>query len=161
MKNLLNRDELRRLEKAAREKNKKYLMQWAMSYEDMLRREYDKDYREEVQNAIDNFLVAIVYTLHFSEETKFGPKKLPSFMEDLMVTIDMYRTGEYKPDEYLEELSKCGIHFKTKDWDKVYREKEGPYQRAVMKAREYLQTNNDLTELQKILMEVDNGKDKP
>lgn len=155
MRDLLNREELRRLEKAAREKDKKHLMEWAMAYEGMIRKEYEKAYEDEVQNAIDNFLVAIVYTLHFSEKTKFGPKKLPEFMEDLMVTIDMYRTGEYKPDEYLEELAKNGVTFEKHDWNKIYREKEGPYQRVVMKARKYLQTNDDIVGLQKILMEVD------
>lgn len=157
MKNLLNREELRRLEKAAKEKDKRHLMEWATAYENMLRREYEKAYQEEIENAINNFLVAIVYTLHFSEKTKFGSKKLPEFMEDLMVTVEMYRTGEYKPDEYLEELDKCGIHFERHDWSKVYREKEGPYQKAVMKAREYLQTNDDIVGLQKILMEVEDG----
>lgn len=160
MRNLLDRNELRRLEKAAREKDKKHLMEWAVAYEDMLRREYEKAYEDEIQNAIDNFLVAIVYTLHFNEKTKFGPKKLADFMEDLMVTVDMYRMGEYKPDEYLEELKKCGVYFEKHDWSKIYREKEGPYQKAVMKAREYLQTHNDLVGLQKILMEVDNGNTK-
>ena len=156
MRNLLNRNELRRLEKAAREKDKKHLMGWAMAYEDMLRREYEKAYEDEIQSAINNFLVAIVYTLHFNEKTRFGPKKLPDFMEDLMVTVDMYRTGEYKPDEYLDELAKCGIYFEKHDWSKIYREKEGPYQKAIIKARECLQ-NNNLEELQKILMEVDDG----
>lgn len=160
MRNMLNRDELRRLEKAAREKDKQHLKEWAMSYEDMLRREYEKAYEDEIQNAINSFLVAIAYTLHFSETTHFGPKKLPDFMEDLMVTVDMYRTGEYKPDEYLGELKKCGIYFEKHDWNKIYREKEGLYQRAVLRAREYLQTNDDLVGLQKILMEVDDGNSK-
>lgn len=156
MRNLLTRNELRRLEKAAREKNKKYLMEWAMAYEDMIRIEYEKAYDDEIQNAINNFLVAIVYTLHFNEKTHFGSKKLLDFMDDLMVTIDMYRTGESKPDEYLDELAQCGIHFEHHDWNKIYREKEGKYQRAVKRAREYLQSNSDIVELQRILMEVDN-----
>ena len=68
MRNLLDRNELRRLEKAAREKDKKHLMEWAIAYEDMLRKEYEKAYEDEIQNAIDNFLVAIAYTLHFNEK---------------------------------------------------------------------------------------------
>ena len=160
MKDPLNREELRRLEKAAREKDKKHLMEWAIAYDNSVRMEYERAYEEEIQNAINNFLVAIVYTLHFNEKTHFGPKKLPDFIEDLMVTVEMYRTGEYRPDEYLEELNKCGIHFEPQDWNKIYREKEGPYQKAVMKARKYLQTNDDIVGLQKILMEVDNGNSK-
>lgn len=170
MEILFNRDELRRLEKAAREKDKRKLADWAMQFEDSIRREYEKAYEDEIQNAIDNFLVAIVYTLHFNEKTRLGPKKLPDFIEDLMVTVDMYRTGEYKPDEYLEELDKCHIHFEPHDWSKIYREKEGKYQKANRETIKYLedmmsnshQTSFNLGDIQLIIdrLEVDDENRK-
>ena len=63
----MDRFELRRLEKAAREKDKRHLIDWAKQYEDQieanLRKEYEKVYQEEIQNSIDNFVVALSYTL--------------------------------------------------------------------------------------------------
>ena len=41
---LINRDELRRLEKAAREKDNKHLVAWAEQFEDQIRREYEKSF---------------------------------------------------------------------------------------------------------------------
>lgn len=107
---ILNRNELRRLEKAAREKDKRYLADWAKQYDNQIRLEYEKAYHEEIDHSINVFLTAVAYTAHFSEETKLGKKKLPEFMEDLFVSIDMFRTGEYKPEEYKEELEKNGIY---------------------------------------------------
>lgn len=105
----MNRDELRRLEKAAREKDKKFLLTWAEQFEDQIRREYEKNFKDELNDSIDNFLVAIVYTLHFSELTKFGKRRTNEFCCDMMSTIDMFKTGEYTPDEYKEILEKDGI----------------------------------------------------
>lgn len=107
---ILNRNELRRLEKAAREKDKRHLADWAFQYNNQVRLEYDKIYHEEIDRSINMLLTAVAYTAHFSEETHLGKQNLPSFMEDLFVTIDMFRTGEYKPEEYKEELEKNGIY---------------------------------------------------
>lgn len=107
---VLNRNELRRLEKAAREKDKRHLVDWAIQYDNQIRLEYEKAYQEELNHSINTFLTAVAYTAHFSEETKLGKKKLPEFMDDLFVAIDMFRTGEYKPEEYREELEKNGIY---------------------------------------------------
>ena len=114
---ILNRNELRRLEKAAREKDKRHLADWAMQYDNQIRLEYEKAYHEEINHSINVFLTAVAYTAHFSEETKLGKKKLPEFMEDLFVSIDMFRTGEYKPEEYKEELEKNGIYQDMYDYN--------------------------------------------
>lgn len=113
MNSLVNRNEIRRLQKAAREADTKHLREWMISYENRLneifRQDYNKSYEEEVQLAIENFLTAIAYTLHYSEETSFQKEKLTSFMEDLFVTVNMFRTGEYKPEDYKEDLEKNGV----------------------------------------------------
>lgn len=114
---ILNRNELRRLEKAAREKDKRHLVDWAMQYDNQIRLEYEKAYHEEIDHSVNVFLTAVAYTAHFSEETHLGKKKLPSFMEDLFVSIDMFRTGEYKPEEYKEELEKNGIYQDMYDYN--------------------------------------------
>lgn len=106
----MDRNELRRLEKAARDKDIRKLGEWASQFEGQMRQEFDKAYHDELENSINNFCTAIAYTAHFSEETKLGKDKLPLFMEDLFVTIDMFRTGEYKPDEYRDILEQNGIY---------------------------------------------------
>ncbi len=113
----MDRNELRRLEKAARDKNKQKLFEWANQFETQLRnaldKEYEEKYKKDLQNAIDIFSIAIAYTLHFSESIRLGAKRLPEFMEDLYVTVDMFRTGEYKPEDYKEELESCGIYIEN------------------------------------------------
>lgn len=110
----MDKNEVRRLEKAARDKNKEKLFEWGNQFENQLRteleKEYEAKYKKDLQNAIDIFSIAIAYTLHFSESIRMGAKRLPEFMEDLYVTVDMFRTGEYNPDDYSEELKKCGIY---------------------------------------------------
>lgn len=116
---LFNANELRRLEKAARDKDKRKLVDWAKQFEVQLNQEYEKkyeqSYQEQLLQAIDNYMVAIVYSLHFSEETKFGKKRLNRFLSDVLVTIDMFRTGEYNPEEYKEILLKDGIEIFSKN----------------------------------------------
>lgn len=113
----MDRNEIRRLQKAARDNNKLALGTWAAQFETSLRseleREYEKSYKEEIADSIDNFLLAVAYTCHFSEDTKLDADTLPDFMEDLFVTINMFRLGEYKPEDYKEELEKCGIFSKA------------------------------------------------
>lgn len=113
MDSLINREEIRRLEKAAREKDKKHLMEWAKSLEaqltELIRQGYEKDYQEEIEDSINNFCVAVAYTAKYSETTHLSKNKLPDFMEDLFSTVDMYRTKEYKPIDYLQQLEKSGI----------------------------------------------------
>lgn len=42
-------------------------------------------------------------------------------MEDLYVSIDMYRTGEYKPQDYEKELKDNGVLLDHYDYDKVFK----------------------------------------
>lgn len=117
----MNREELRRLQKAARDNDKRKLLDWGNQFENQIRAEYEKEFKAELTNAVDNFMIAVAYTLRYCEETEFGQKRLTSFLEDLGVTIDMYRTGEYKPEEYAEDLKKSGVIVKKYDYDKLYR----------------------------------------
>lgn len=119
----LSRDEYRAIRTMSKEKMEQWLSNRDNIMYNSIRKEFEKNYHEEIDNSVENFLIAIAYTLHFSENTRFGPKKLPDFMEDLFVTVDMFRTGEYKPEEYAEELKKCGIKFDNYDYTKIYRKK--------------------------------------
>ena len=70
---------------------------------------YEKKYQEDLGNSIDLFILAIIYTLHYNEKTKFGNNRIEDFMQDLFVTVDYFRTGEYDPNDYREQLEKDGI----------------------------------------------------
>lgn len=122
---ILNRNELRRLEKAAREKDKRHLMDWATQYEQQiisqLRREFELRYQEDLQSSIDNLMTAVAYTSVYSEESLINKDNLADFMSDLFVTIDMFRTGEYSPKEYKEQLEQEGIELDNYDNDKIYK----------------------------------------
>lgn len=128
MKSLVNRDEIRRLEKAAREKDKKHLAEWAKRYEQMLlnilRKEYEEIYQDEINTSVNNILLALGYTLLYSEEIQIPKERIPDFIDDLMVTVDMYRTGEYKPQDYQEELKNLGVILDDVDYTRVYKKEK-------------------------------------
>ena len=153
----MDRFELRRLEKAAREKDKRHLIDWAKQYEDQieanLRKEYEKVYQEEIQNSIDNFIVALSYTIVYTEEWKFDPNNLAGFLEDLFVTVDMYRTGESSPDQYREDLAKHGVIIDKADYNKIYKEKQARLDSLIEK---YL---NLIEETEKVKEEYHNKLD--
>ena len=77
------------------------------------RQRYEKKYQQEIERSINNFIVAIVYSLHFSEETAFDNKKVQSFMHDLLATIELFRTEEATPESYKKALDEDGISVRT------------------------------------------------
>lgn len=124
---LFSKDELRRLEKAARDKNKGKLKEWAIQFENQLRESYEdrckkieekiiqyheKEYERILAESVDNFIIAIIYTLHFNEKCKFGNNRIVDFMDDLLAVVDGFKNGEYTPEEYKEILKKQKIYFK-------------------------------------------------
>lgn len=80
-----------------------------------LRQEYQKYYEEkydrDVTKAIDTFILSIVFTLHFNEQTKFGGKRIRSFMDDLLATVENFKDGSYDPNEYIQMLKEDGIEY--------------------------------------------------
>ena len=109
IKSLITREEIKRLEKAAKDKNKVKLSDWAKQFEYQISLEYDKWYKEQLGEAIDNFIFTMVYTLRFNESTNFGNKRIRGFMDDLLETVDMFRRGEANPDDYKKQLKEHGI----------------------------------------------------
>lgn len=113
MSNLINRNEIRRLQKAARDNNKIALYEWASQFENQIKQElglqYENIYKDYLSNAIDNFIIALAYTLTFSEEFTIGKDRVPDLLADLFVTIDMFRTEEYLPEDYKKQLIEEGI----------------------------------------------------
>lgn len=108
---LTTREELRRLEKAARDKDKKKLLEWAEQFENQIKKEYEEVMEEDLGNSIDIMCLALAYTLSYNEKTKFGVDRLTDFLDDFFVTVDMFSTGEYSPEDYAKQLEKKGIYF--------------------------------------------------
>ena len=115
MLSLLDKNEMHRLKKAAKENNMMKLYDWATQLEYQLSQQYERVFEKELEDSIDNFILTIVYTLHFHESTKFGKKRITDFMDDLLETIDMFKRGEAVPQDYKDQLKKDGIIFKGKD----------------------------------------------
>lgn len=125
MGNLFSKEDIRRLEKAARDKNRQKLVEWMEQYENYLlnimQKEYDKLYQDEVESTVQNALTAVAYTAYFSEESYIDKNNIADFMADLFSTLDMYRTGEYTPQEYKSILEKSGIYLDDYDYDGPYK----------------------------------------
>ena len=116
-------------------------------------------------NQIQNFLYAIAYTLHYNEDVAIDSDKMASFMQDLFVTVDLFRTGDYKPEDYNEALKEDGVEFKPYDYDRIYRENIGPVTERNTNASKAItdlilsgKTEIDVNELQKVLEILEGGK---
>ncbi|MBR3002883.1 MAG: hypothetical protein IKF38_04925 [Clostridia bacterium] len=109
---LFDRNELRRLEKAAREKDRTKLIEWGKAFEQRVIDLYEKEYIDILQHSINNFIIVMIFSLHFNEKTKFGKKRIDDFMEDFIEVVNGFTRGEFNPQEYEEMLNKDKIYLK-------------------------------------------------
>ena len=123
----LSRDEFRNLKNFSREQMEKWLQGYYNLTYNSLRKEFNEAYKDELDSSVQNFITAIAYTLHYSEEVHLQRDELNSFMEDLFVSVEMFRKGEYNPEDYREQLREDGIEIAKYDYDRLYREKDAPY----------------------------------
>ena len=134
----MNREDIRAFEKAAKDKNnlKNLLQNYEARIYNNLRKEFNKAYHDELDDSIQNFLIAIAYTLHYSEELNLKNDELNSFMEDLFVSVDLFRKGEYKPEDYIKQLEEDGIRFQPYDYSKIYREHTDKIEKELLPYKE-------------------------
>ena len=123
----LNRDEYRTIKGMSKEQMERWLQGYYNVIYNNLRKEFEDAYKDELDSSIQNFITAIAYTLHYNEEVHLQRDELVSFMDDLFVSVDMFRRGEYRPEEYEEQLKEDGIEIAKYDYDRLYREKDAPY----------------------------------
>ena len=123
----LSRDEFRHLKSFSKDQMEKWLQGYYNITYNSLRKEFEDAYKDELDSSIQNFITAIAYTLHYNEEVHLQHDELVSFMDDLFVSVDMFRKGEYRPEEYKEQLKEDGIEIAGYDYDRLYREKDAPY----------------------------------
>ena len=123
----LNRDEYRTIKGMSKEQMEKWLYNRNVTMYNALRKEFNDAYKDELDSSVQNFITAIAYTLHFNDDVHLQNDELAGFMDDLFVSVDMFRKGEYRPEEYEEQLREDGIEIAKYDYDRLYREKDAPY----------------------------------
>ena len=123
----LNRDEYRTIKSMSKEQMEKWLYNRNITMYNALRKEFEDAYKDELDSSVQNFITAIAYTLHFNDDIHLQNDELASFMDDLFVSVDMFRKGEYRPEEYRDQLREDGIEIAKYDYDRLYREKDAPY----------------------------------
>lgn len=123
----LNRDEYRTIKSMSKEQMEKWLYNRNITMYNALRKEFEDAYKDELDSSVQNFITAIAYTLHFNDDIHLQNDELASFMDDLFVSVDMFRKGEYRPEEYRDQLREDGIEIAEYDYDRLYREKDAPY----------------------------------
>ena len=135
----LNRDEYRTIKGMSKEQMEKWLYNRNITMYNSLRKEFNDAYKDELDSSVQNFITAIAYTLHYNEDVHLQHDELNSFMEDLFVSVEMFRKGEYNPEDYREQLREDGIEIAKYDYDRLYREKDAPYKEKYEKLIKFLE----------------------
>ena len=147
----LSRDEFRTLKGFSKEQMEKWLQGYYNVTYNSLRKEFNDVYKDELDSSVQNFITAIVYTLHYNEDVQLQHDELNSLMEDLFVSVEMFRKGEYRPEEYREQLKEDGIIIAEYDYDRLYREKDAPYKEKYDKLVKFL---NETKSKAKVIDEI-------
>lgn len=134
----LSRDEFRTLKGFSKDQMEKWLQGYYNVTYNSLRQEFNDAYKDELDSSVQNFITAIAYTLHYNEDTNLQHDEFASFMDDLFVSVEMFRKGEYNPEEYREQLREDGIEIAKYDYDRLYREKDAPYKEKYDKLVEFI-----------------------
>ena len=157
----LSRDEFRNIKGLSKEQMEKWLQGYYNVTYNSLRKEFESAYKDELDNSVQNFITAIAYTLHYNEDVHLQHDELNSFMEDLFVSVEMFRKGEYNPEDYREQLREDGIEIAKYDYDRLYREKDAPYKEKYEKLVKFLEETkskakviDEIKELLNLDMEV-------
>lgn len=113
---MLNTNELNRLQRCAKNKDKKEIIKWAQDFEarlaDLYHERYKKYYLSEYEQRLKDLDTALIYTLHFGETTKFGNKRLKGTMDDLSTVISDMHSGQFNNNDLREMLINDGIKIK-------------------------------------------------
>jgi hypothetical protein len=110
---MFDTNELNRLQRCAKNKDKKEIIKWGQDFErriaELYRKRYKDYYLKEYAERLKDIDTALMYALHFGESTRFGNKRLKAVVDDLSETIKGFYNGEYNRKEYREMLIKDGI----------------------------------------------------
>ena len=110
---MFDTNELNRLQRCAKNKDKKEIIKWGQEFEDRLNKKYYEIYKKQYMIWLDETFkdldTALMYTLHFNEQTRFGNKRLKSVMDDLGMTMRGFYRQEFNREEYNKMLKDDGI----------------------------------------------------
>ena len=110
---LFDTNELNRLQRCAKNKDKKEIIKWGQDFErrlaELYRDRYKQYYIDQYAEKLKDIDTALMYTLHFSESTKFGNKRLKEVMDDLSATIRGFYLEEFTREDYRKMLREDGI----------------------------------------------------
>lgn len=114
IKKLFDINEINRLHRCAKNKDKKEIIKWGQNFEQILAQYYNdyfKDmYLKKYLERLKDIDTALMYVLHFGESTNFGDDKLKSTMDDLSETVKGFYSGEFSREEYRQMLKDDGIN---------------------------------------------------
>ena len=106
-------NELNRLQRCAKNKDKKEIIKWGQEFENRLNKKYYEIYKKQytiwLEETFKDLDTALMYTLHFNEQTRFGNKRLKSVMNDLGMTMRGFYRKEFNREEYNKMLKEDGI----------------------------------------------------
>ena len=106
VKTVVTKEEIKRLQRAAKDKNIGHLGDWATQFEKQISQEYEQEFKRQISESLEHIYIAIVYTLRFSELTNFGAKRIDAFMKDLLSTVENFKTGAYEPRRIQRNIGK-------------------------------------------------------
>lgn len=110
---MFNTNELNRLQRCAKNKDKNEIRKWGQDFEHRVNEKYYELYKKQyviwLEETFKDLDIALMYTLHFNEYTKFGNKRLKSVMDDIAEALRGFYKGEFKREEYKKMLEDDGI----------------------------------------------------
>jgi len=110
---MFDTNELNRLQRCAKNKDKNEIRKWGQDFEHRINEKYYELYKKQyiiwLEETFKDLDIALMYTLHFNEYTKFGNKRLKSVMDDLGESLRGFYKGEFKREEYKKMLKDDGI----------------------------------------------------
>ena len=110
---MFDTNELNRLQRCAKNKDKNEIRKWGQDFEHRVNEKYYELYKKQyviwLEETFKDLDIALMYTLHFNEYTKFGNKRLKSVMDDIAETLRGFYKGEFKREEYKKMLKDDGI----------------------------------------------------
>lgn len=110
---MFDTNELNRLQRCAKNKDKNEIRKWGQDFEHRVNEKYYELYKKQyviwLEETFKDLDIALMYTLHFNEYTKFGNKRLKSVMDDLGESLRGFYKGEFKREEYKKMLEDDGI----------------------------------------------------
>lgn len=111
---MFDTNELNRLQRCAKNKDKKEIIKWGKEFEDRLNKKYYEIYKKQymiwLEETFKDLDTALMYTLHFNEQTRFGNKRLKSVMDDLATTMRGFYRQEFDRKDYNKMLIDDGIN---------------------------------------------------